>query len=78
MPTSSAERYQSLDGKVDYEFRFHEWPAAAMATARCVWTTNGHPNYLRIYQLVKPPTRVQGSRRETVVLVRDTGEVASA
>ena len=78
IPTERAERYQSIDGRVDYEFKFLEWPTVTMAGSRCVWTTNGHPNYLKIYYLVKPPTKVEGGRRETLVLVRDSGEVASA
>jgi len=77
IPTERAERYQSVDGKVDYEFRFKDWPTVTMAGSRFVWVTNGHPNCGKVYYPVKPPTRIQGSRREMVVLVRDSGETAS-
>ena len=70
------ERYQSIDGQVDYEFRFHDWPTITMAGSRFVWVTDGHPNALKIFYPVKPPQRMEGQRRATVVLVKDSGETA--
>jgi hypothetical protein len=78
VPTERAERYQSVDGKVDYEFRFHDWPTVTMASSRFVWVTNGHPNALKVFYPVKPPTKVEGQRRKMVVLVRESTETGTA
>ena len=78
VPSERAERYQSIDGRVDYEFRFNDWPTIGMGTTRFVWETNGHPNRLKIYTPVKPPTKLQGQRRRMIVLVRDTDTAASS
>jgi len=74
LSTKDIERYDSLDGKVDYEFHFRGWPTVSMQSSRFVWMTNGHPNKGKVYEPVKPPTKVQGQRRAMIVLVRDTGE----
>ncbi len=76
--SSDAEKYQSIDGRLDFEFRFLDWPTVTMANTRFVWLTDGHPNYLKIYYPVKPPEKYERERRKMVVLVRDSGEVASA
>jgi hypothetical protein len=79
VPTERAERYQSVDGKVDYEFHFHDWPTVTMANSRFVWMTNGHPNALKVFYPVKPPTKVAGQRRKMIVLVREAqGETGDA
>jgi len=70
------ERYQSIDGQVDYEFHFGDWPAITMGGTRFVWMTDGHPNALKIYSPVAPPQRLAGPQRVTVVLVKDSGETA--
>ena len=74
LSTKDIERYDSLDGKVDYELHFRGWPTVSMQSSRFVWLTNGHPNKGKVYEPVKPPTKVQGQRRAMIVLVRDTGE----
>jgi hypothetical protein len=74
LSTKDIERYDSLDGKVDYEFHFRGWPTVSMGGSRFVWDTDGHPNKGKVYEPVKPPTKVQGQRRAMIVLVRDTGE----
>jgi hypothetical protein len=76
--STEAEKYQSIDGKVDYEFGFLDWPTVTMQSSRFVWVTNGHPLYLRIYYPVRPPERRDSDRRAMKILVRDSGEVASA
>lgn len=72
LSTKDIERYDSIDGKVDYEFRFRDWPTVTMGGSRFVWMTDGHPNQGKIYEPVKPPTKIQGQRRTMIVLVRDT------
>jgi hypothetical protein len=76
--SEAAERYQSVDGRLDYEFEFRDWPTVTMANSRFVWVTNGHPNALKVFYPVKPPTKLEGQRRRMVVLVRESTETGTA
>lgn len=71
------ERYQCpADVKVDYEFVFRGRPTITMRYTRFVWLTKGHPNRLKIYYPASPAKNVDGTGRETGLLVTESEETA--
>jgi hypothetical protein len=72
----ASERYQSIDKKIDYEFRFRGRPSITMRNTRFVWVTKGHPNRLKIYHPASAPENVDGVGRETSILVTESEEMA--
>jgi len=78
-PAQAVQRYDcELDGKVLYELRFHGRPTASLKSSRFVNTTNGSPSYLKYYEPKSSPVNLGGKAGYTVLLVEETGEVASA